>query len=209
MKKIFYLIAILFFIAVGYFIHDVYTKYTTLKNEEQVRPESAIIQEQLKNVSKLVVNEAKYSQVYTYKSSKSYLGDFFKFDKKAVVLVNADVLISYDLSKLEYDIDEENKVLRIKNIPKEEVKCFPEIKILDVNESTFNSFEGDDFNKVNEKIKAEFLKKVNASTIKINSKDRLISELAKFLVITKSLGWTLVYENQEIHAQDDFKNIQL
>jgi len=193
----------------GAFLFDFYTKYTTSKNQEQVMPESAIIQEQLKNVSKLVVNEAKYSQVYTFKSSKSYLGDFFKFDKKAVVLVNADVLISYDLSKLEYEIDEKNKILRLKNIPKEEIKCFPEIKILDVKESTFNTFQGTDFNKVNDKIKTEFLKKINASTIKINSKDRLISELGKFLVITKSLGWTLIYEDQQINAQNDFKIIAL
>jgi len=209
MKKIIYLIAIVFFMVLGAFLFDFYTKYTTSKNQEQVMPESAIIQEQLKNVSKLVVNEAKYSQVYTFKSSKSYLGDFFKFDKKAVVLVNADVLISYDLSKLEYEIDEKNKILRLKNIPKEEIKCFPEIKILDVKESTFNTFQGTDFNKVNDKIKTEFLKKINASTIKINSKDRLISELGKFLVITKSLGWTLIYEDQQINAQNDFKIIAL
>ncbi|UYW00584.1 DUF4230 domain-containing protein [Flavobacterium agricola] len=209
MKKLVYIFLILFFMGLGAFILDTYTKYTTIKNQEQFVPESAIIQEQLKNVSKLVVNEAKYSQVYTYKSSKSYLGDLFKFDKKAVVLVNADVLISYDLSQIEYEIDEEKKIVKLTNIPKEEVKCFPEIKILDVNESTFNTFVGNDYNKVNEKIKAEFLKKINNSNLKINAKDRLVSELAKFLVITNSLGWTLVYENQPINSTTDFNALPL
>jgi len=193
----------------GAFALKMYTQYTASKKQEEITPESVIIREQLKNVSKLVVNEAKYSQVYTYKSSKTFFGDLFKFDKKAVVLVNADVIISYDLSKLAYEIDEKNKVLKITNIPKEEVKCFPEIKILDVNESAFNSFVGNDFNKVNEKIKAEFLNKINSSSIKINSKERLISELGKFLVITNSLGWTLIYEDQPINTQTDFKSLPL
>lgn len=182
------------------------------KSKEEVldiKPESVIIQEQLKNVSKLVVNEAKLSQVYTYKDQKGYIMDMFKFDKKAVVIVNADVQISYDLSKIKYEIDEEKKIVKITSIPEQEVKVYPEIKILDIKDSTFNTFEGNDYNKVTAKIKSEFMNKINTSTIKINSKDRLISELGKFLVVTQALGWTLQYEDTQINAQTDFKSIAL
>ena len=53
------------------------------------------------------------------------------------------------------------------------------------------------------------MNKINTSTIKINSKDRLISELGKFLVVTQALGWTLQYEDTQINAQTDFKSIAL
>lgn len=207
MKKSQNILLALLLMILGAVIYHFFQK----SNEEilDIKPESVIIQEQLKNVSKLVVNEAKLSQVYTYKDQKGYIMDMFKFDKKAVVVVNADVQISYDLSKIKYEIDEEKKIVKITSIPEQEVKVYPEIKILDIKDSTFNTFEGNDYNKVTAKIKSEFMNKINTSTIKINSKDRLISELGKFLVVTQALGWTLQYEDTQINAQTDFKSIAL
>lgn len=170
----------------------------------KLEPDSEIIQQQLKNVSKLVVNEAKLSQIYNYKDQQTYLMDLISFDKKAMVLVNADVQVMYDLSKLDYQIDETNKILRITSIPKEEIKINPDIKIYDVEASRFNTFKGDDYNKIAEKVKAEFTTKILNSNIQKNAQNRLISELAKFLVVTKSLGWTLQYQDQVINNQTDF-----
>lgn len=175
------------------------------KEAIDLKPDTEIIQEQLKNVSKLVVNEAKLSQVFTYKDQQSYFMNLISFDKKAVVVVNADVQVMYDLSKLDYQIDEVNKVVRIIAIPKEEIKINPDIKIYDVEQSRFNTFKGEDYNKINEKVKAEFYAKVIKSNITTNAKNRLISELSKFLVVTNSLGWTLQYQDREIKQQTDFE----
>ena len=177
---------------------------TPFSKENNIQPDSQIITEQLKNVSKLVVNEAKLSQIYNYKDQKSYLMNLFTFDKKAMVLVSADVQVMYDLSKLEYQIDEVNKTVKITSIPKEEIKIFPDIKVYNIEDSTFNSFKGDDYNKISEKVKAEFTKKIENSNIQTNAQNRLISELAKFLVVTNSLGWTLKYQDKIINNQTDF-----
>jgi hypothetical protein len=40
------------------------------------------------------------------------------FDKKALIVVNADVTVAYDLHKMKYDIDEKNKIISILSIPK-------------------------------------------------------------------------------------------
>lgn len=177
---------------------------TPFSKEDNIKPDSQIITEQLKNVSKLVVNEAKLSQIYNYKDQKSYLMNLITFDKKAMVLVSADVQVMYDLSKLEYQIDEANKTVRITSIPKEEIKIFPDIKVYNIEDSTFNSFKGDDYNKISTKVKDEFTKKIENSNIQSNAQNRLISELSKFLVVTKSLGWTLKYQDQVINNQTDF-----
>src|SRR5690554_7437563 len=58
----------------------------------QVVPDTELIAQQMKNVSKLVVNEAKISQIYNYKDQKSFM-NLMSFDKKALVVVNADVQI--------------------------------------------------------------------------------------------------------------------
>lgn len=174
-------------------------------SDSNVLPDGELIHEQMKNVSKLVVNEAKISQIFNYKDQKSFL-NVFTFDKKALVVVNADVQIQYDLSKLEYVVDESTKTVRITHIPKEEIKINPDIKIYDVEESRFNSFEGNDYNKIQEKVKAQFQEQVLKSNIQSNAKNRLVSELGKFLVVTKSLGWTLQYQENSINDLADFAN---
>lgn len=202
MKNVFRVAAILILMFFGAMIY--HWIGTPFSKENNIQPDSVIITEQLKNVSKLVVNEAKLSQIYNYKDQKSYLMNLFTFDKKAMVLVSADVQVMYDLSKLEYQIDEANKTVKITSIPKEEIKVNPDIKIYNIEDSTFNSFKGDDYNKISEKVKAEFTKKIENSNIQTNAQNRLISELAKFLVVTNSLGWTLKYQDQIINNQIDF-----
>jgi len=174
------------------------------KNE--VLPDTELIQQQMKNVSKLVVNEAKISQIYNYKDEKSFM-NLMSFDKKALVVVNADVQIMYDLSKLEYAVDETNKIVKITFIPKEEIKINPDIKIYDVEESRFNAFKGNDYNTIQESVKKQFHEKIMKSNIQSNAKNRLVSELSKFLVVTQSLGWTLKYQDKTITNTADFNEL--
>ncbi|KAA5532885.1 DUF4230 domain-containing protein [Paenimyroides baculatum] len=174
------------------------------KNE--VLPDTELIQQQMKNVSKLVVNEAKISQIYNYKDEKSFM-NLMSFDKKALVVVNADVQIMYDLSKLEYAVDEANKIVKITFIPKEEIKINPDIKIYDVEESRFNAFKGNDYNTIQESVKKQFHEKIMKSNIQANAKNRLVSELSKFLVVTQSLGWTLKYQDETITNTADFNEL--
>lgn len=172
-------------------------------SESNVLPDTELIAEQMKNVSKLVVNEAKISQIYNYKDEKSFM-NLMSFDKKALVVVNADVQIMYDLSKLAYTIDETNKIVKITFIPKEEIKINPDIKIYDLEESRFNAFEGADYNKIQESVKKQFQEKIMKSNIQANAKNRLVSELSKFLVVTQSLGWKLQYQDKSIINTSDF-----
>ena len=112
-----------------------------------------LIQQQIKNVGKLVVTEGHFAEVITYKDQKKYLGNLLSFEKKALVIVNADVMVGFDLSKIQYDIDTKNKVVTIIGIPKEEIKIAPDLKYYDVEQSTLNSFSGDDYNKINKIVK--------------------------------------------------------
>lgn len=171
-------------------------------NSSQVLPDTELIAQQMKNVSKLVVNEAKISQIYNYKDEKTFM-NLMSFDKKALVVVNADVQIMYDLSKLEYVVDESTRTLRITHIPKEEIKINPDIKIYDVEESRFNAFRGSDYNEIQEKVRKQFFDQIKNSDIEKNAENRLESELSKFLVVTKSLGWTLLYQEQIINSTED------
>jgi len=53
------------------------------------------------------------------------------------------------------------------------------------------------------------LKKIENSELKKNSKNRLISELSKFYILTNSLGWTLEYNERPIKNIEEFYNLKL
>ncbi|MFT5251707.1 MAG: hypothetical protein ACI87N_000694, partial [Flavobacteriales bacterium] len=132
------------------------------------------------------------------------------FDKKALIVVNADVTVAYDLHKMKYDIDEKNKTISIVYISKEEIKISPDIKFYDVEQSRLNPFTGYDYNKINASVKANLSKKIQKSKLKTNAQNRLISELSKLLITTNTLGWTLKYEGKVIENDAELgKQIKL
>ena len=101
-------------IVIGIIIIFIFQYYQKEKqNKTEIIENTTLIQKQIKNVGKLVVTEGYFSEVITYKDAKQYLGNLISFDKKALVVVNAEATISYDLSQISYQIDEQNKIVKI------------------------------------------------------------------------------------------------
>jgi lipopolysaccharide export LptBFGC system permease protein LptF len=187
-------------------------KYCEFKKEDDsaIDYNTDLIQQQIVNVGKLVVTEGHFSEVITYKNKEKYLMGMLSFDKKALIVVNADVTVAYDLHKMKYDIDEKNKIISIVYIPKEEIKISPDIQFYDVEKSKLNPFTGDDYNKISKSVKANLAKKIEKSTLKTKAQNSLVSELSKFLILTNSLGRALKYDGIVIENENDFKqNIKL
>ncbi|AWG20102.1 hypothetical protein FFWV33_00495 [Flavobacterium faecale] len=179
-------------------------KYFTKKDETStVEYDTALIEQQIKNVGKLVVTEGHFAEVLTYKDNKKYLGNLIAFEKKALVIVNADVTVGFDLSLVKYDIDSINKVVNIISIPKEEIKISTDLKYYDTESSRMNEFTGEDYNKIAKIAKVNIAKKIANSPLKKNAKNRLISELSKLLIVTKTMGWKLQYNGEEMDKETD------
>jgi len=186
-------------------------RYCQDKNhdKEELLQSSALIQKQVEQVGKLVVTEGHFSEVFNYKNAKAIFGDYFTSEKKALVVVNADVTIAYDLSKIEFVVDEANKTLRIMSIPEEEISVSPDLEYYDIQADFLNPFEAQDYNKIKNNVKESLLKRIEASELKSNAKNRLISELSKFYILTNSLGWTLQYDHNEITRPEDLQLLKL
>lgn len=186
-------------------------RYCESRNEERDRLEasSSLIQEQIKNVGKLVVTEGSFSQVYSFKDSKKFYFDVLSARKKALIVVNTKVTVAYDLSKMQVEVDEENRTVLIKHIPEEEVNIYPDIKYYDITQDFLNKFDAADHNKIKQRIDADLEKKVANSTLLSNAKNRLISELQKLYILTSSMGWTLKYNNEEFHSEKELEALKL
>ncbi len=179
-------------------------RYCERRDSEKDRLEesTALIQEQVRNVGKLVVAEGTFSQVYTFKDSRKFYLDVFSARKKALIVVNAKATVAYDLSKLKVEVDEKNKTVTITSIPKEEISIYPDIKYYDVTQDYLNQFEAEDYNKIKSRITKSIREKVEHSSLKSNAQNRLISELQKIYILTSSLGWTLEYNGEKIISEE-------
>jgi len=169
---------------------------------------SMLIQQEITNVSKLIVTEGHFSEVYNYKDSKELFGPLLRAEKKALVVVNADVTVAYDLSLINFEIDEATKTVKINSIPEAEIKLNPDFEYYDVTADYLNQFDAADYNKIKKTVKASLMKKVEASSLRSNAENRLISELQKFYILTNSMGWRLTYQDQTIESLEGVQMVK-
>lgn len=186
-------------------------RYFEAKQEErdQLEESTNLIQKQIKNVGKLVVTEGSFSQVYSFKDSKRFYLDVFSARKKALIVVNAEVTIAYDLSKLKTEVNPDTKTVTITYIPEEEISINPNIQYYDVTQDYLNQFEAADYNKIQKRIEKSLMEKIEKSSLKSNAKNRLVSELQKIYILTNSMGWTLEYDGNQIKSSDAMESIKL
>ncbi len=85
-----------------------------------VRSESHTVVEGVKRVFKIVLAEGQLNEIYNYENTKKLL-KFIPSTKKALVIVRARVLIGYDVKKCRWEIDEEQKRVRLLEFPKPEI----------------------------------------------------------------------------------------
>src|SRR6056297_785666 len=184
----------------------IYKSCTDDREQKSILEEnSMLIQQELRNVSKLVVTEGHFAEVYNYKDSKELFGPLITAHKKALVVVNADVSIAYDLSKINYEVDEKSKVLTITRITEPEIKISPDFEYYDVTADYLNPFNAGDYNAIKRNVNASLMKKIEASSLRSNSENRLVSELSRILVLTNTMGWTLVYNDIPLENTEQLK----
>lgn len=169
---------------------------------------SMLIQQEITNVSKLIVTEGHFAEVYNYKDFKELFGQLLRAEKKALVVVNADVTVAYDLSQIDFEIDMATKTVKINSIPEAEIKLNPDFEYYDVTADYLNQFDAADYNKIKKTVNTSLMKKVEASSLRTNAENRLISELQKFYILTNSMGWRLTYQEQIIESLEGLQVIK-
>lgn len=177
-------------------------------NRSILQENSMLIQQEINNVSKLIVTEGHFAEVYNYKDSRALFGQLLRADKKALVVVNAAVTVAYDLSKIDFEIDEGSKTLNIKKIPEPEIQLNPDFEYYDVTADYLNQFDAADYNKIKRTVRTSLMNKVEGSSLRSNAENRLISELQKFYILTNSMGWQLTYREKIIGSLDAFQIIK-
>jgi hypothetical protein len=176
---------------------------------ETLEANTSLIQKELKNVGKLIVTEGSYAQVFTYNDSKDLFYGLLDAQKKALIVVNAKASIAYDLSKVNTNVDEATKTVTITNIPEPELSINPNIQYYDITQDYLNQFTASDYNKIKSRVEKSLRKKIEASELRTNAENRLISELQKIYILTNSMGWTLRYNSTVVENEAELQKLKL
>lgn len=180
--------------------------YFRKEKSNHKREQIQVLLTEIKNVSKLVVTESTFSEMYNYTDADKYFFETISFDKKIILSVNAKVQVSYDLSKMVIETDTINKIIIIKSLPKEEIFIAPNITYFDLEQSTFNQFTKEELNELNKKSIEKIKQIIDASTLKEQSKNQLIEELRKIYKMATLLDWKLIDETEHKLIFNTFKN---
>jgi hypothetical protein len=175
------------------------------KVENNRQEEIQVVLNSVKNLSKLVVSKATFSEVYNYSDSKKYFYEYVSFDKKAIVTVNASVEVGYDLGLLEIQIDSVGKKIIINKIPEATTTISPDVKYFDLQQSQFNSFTKEELNKINKKSIDKIKDMVEVTNLKKAAKTRLFEEISKVYQLSAVYGWQVV-DNTNSGLSESFKN---
>lgn len=162
------------------------------KDNQQQTEEIKVVVSSINNLSKLVVSSGNFSEVYNFKDSKKYFYDYVSFDKEAIVTVNANVEVGYNLEELDIQIDSLAKKIYINKIPKEEVNISPDIKYFDLKQSQFNAFSKEELNKINKKSIDKIKETAELTALKNNAKNRFFEEISKIYRLSAIYGWEVV-----------------
>jgi len=196
MKKILIGLALVLFFGTGVYLTK---KYYTW-HEIQAKEQSQVLLEKVKNVYKLVTVEGHFSEVYTYEDYWAY--DFSPFRKKALIRVKAKVAIGYDLEQMEIEAFPEQQKIVISQLPEPSIISVDHtLDYYDISEGTFNSFNKEDYNKLNDNAKEFIIQKAAESDLLDSAKGQANQALEMMEFMVESAGWTLEYKKDLVNQK--------
>lgn len=171
------------------------------KSSKNSEVEAITIMKSVENISKMMLIESNFSEVYTYKEEDKVFFNLIPTKKEAIIILQAKAQVGYDLKKVKFDIDKVNRTVRIVSIPKEEIIIDPNLKFYDIKTSTFSSFTPEDINKVQADAKHRIEVEIDKSGIKLQAHTRLVESLQSIVNVSNALGWSVKDDTKSIEAQ--------
>lgn len=113
-----------------------------------VHESSHTVVEGIRKVFKVVLVEGVFNELYNYEETKKLFG-FLPSTKRALVIIEAKVLVGYDFSKCEWEADEQTRKIKLVSFPDPEILSIePDYKYYNFDEGMFNLLNRDDLTRI-------------------------------------------------------------
>ncbi len=176
------------FLAVG-LILGVLATYVLVKGNfgksEETHTNVQTITQSMERVFKVVTAEGHFSEIYDYENTQHLLS-FIPSTKKALIIVNAKVLMGFDFKKMKSEIDADTKEIRILEFPKPEILSIePDLKYYNLENGLFNKFNPDDLTKLQSDAKVKIEQAALQSDLPLIAQKQMQTLLQEMAIMNK------------------------
>lgn len=120
------------------------------RREKKTLESSHTVVESMRKVFKIVCAEGQFHEIYNYEETKKLL-KIIPSTKRALVIVQAKVMMGFDFEKCVWEKDEENRKIKIVSFPEPEILSLePEYKYYYIEEDIFNMISREDLHHIQE-----------------------------------------------------------
>ena len=186
------LIAVLLGLITGIAITTLYFKNYV---QRQIKQQSAIMLEKVKQVCKLITVEGEFSEIFTHRDVKNLFFKMFQFEKKALIVIKAKALIGFDLTRISIDISNEHKTVHLTQFPEPEILSIEtDFEYYDIQKGIMNKMTEVDLTEITKKSKDYVRDKAINGQLFIIAKKQATDTISVIREIIESMGWQLSIE---------------
>ncbi len=175
-------------IAISNFLHK-------KKAEKEQKEQSALILDKIKQVCKLITVEGEFSELFSHRDEKSLFFKLLQLEKKALIIVNAKVMVGFDLTKISIEVNSNSRKVSLSKFPDPEILGMDaDIEYYDVQKGIINKFSDRDLTNLNKRSKDFIREKVEQSHLMGIARNQASDTISVLRQLIESVGWELVSE---------------
>ena len=179
------------------------------QSEKQLKSQSVLLLEKIKQVCKLITVEGEFSEIFTHRDEKNLFFKLFQTEKKALLIVKAKVMIGFDLTKINIEINTGKKQVTLSQFPEPEILSIDnDLEYYDIQKGIINKFSETALTNMNKKSKDFIREKVENSHLVLIAKNQASDTIALIRQLIESVGWELVSEKVALNANQGMKEIK-
>lgn len=159
---------------------------------------SHTIAESMRKVFKVVTAEGHFNEIYNYEETTKLL-NFIPSKKKALVIVQAKILVGFDFDKFKWEINNELKTVKLLHFPEPEIlSTETDYKYYNFEEQFYNLFSKDDLSKIQQNGKKQVIEAAKKSHLPQVATDQMKMLLTELL---QGKNWRI--ENASLISQKE------
>ncbi|CAM3677960.1 DUF4230 domain-containing protein [Elizabethkingia occulta] len=168
------------------------------KKAEAINQDYYLISNQISKMNKMVVLEQNFSSFQTHKSAAFKFGGYDILPKEMVLYTTAKAQVTYDLKQMKIDVDTINKKLVITELPRAEIKIYPDVKIHFMDDYAMNRFDQKSINGIMESAKQNMVKSVDKKKLEQEGHEQLVKNINDIFVLAKALNYKIEDKTGEL-----------
>ncbi|MDB4581507.1 DUF4230 domain-containing protein, partial [Draconibacterium sp.] len=162
------------------------------KSERHIKEQSVLLLDKIKQVCKLITVEGEFSELFSHRDEKNLFFKLVQLEKKALIIIKAKVLIGFDLTKINIEINSNSKQVKLSSFPEPEILSIDsDIEYYDVQKGIINKFSEADLTNLNKKSKEFIRDKVERSHLIAIAKNQANDTISVIRQLIESVGWEL------------------